>query len=127
MIDQSTSEIRLLKPLDREMLGTLDGRGNVDNITGIQPLRISCTVTSGGTTFPAQKRNINVKVLDVNDSPPVFTNYKNIQYLEKNIEIMDDADNVQVMQCMVIALNFRTLVAYQKGIYKQGRPRSICF
>ena len=96
-IDPNTSELRILRPIDRETLGTVDARSNIENITGIQPLRVTCTVTSGNVTFTPQRRTINVTIMDVNDSPPVFPNYRNVQYLEKNVEISDDMEVVQVI------------------------------
>ena len=39
---------------------------------------------------------MNVTVIDVNDSPPVFTNSKNVQYLEKNIDIYEGTKSVPV-------------------------------
>lgn len=116
-IDPITSTVRLLRPLDRES-------GKTANITGIQPLRVTCTVTSGNVTYPAQRRTLNVTVLDVNDSPPVFANYDNVQYLERSIEIYEETQSVPNIDEVVVDND-----SYHNNshtILVTSDPKSIC-
>ena len=95
-IDPVTSDIRLLRALDRETHTTQGTRGNTSNNTGIQSLRVTCTVVAGGTTYTARRRTISVLIGDVNDSPPVFPNKRGVQYLETSVEITDGSQSTTV-------------------------------
>ncbi|KAL4240559.1 hypothetical protein ACF0H5_001351 [Mactra antiquata] len=95
-IDNITSELTLIKALDREISGVDKGHPNTTN--GIQPLRITCQVKINDVIHESDIYRLNITVLDVNDNPPVFIYHKFSQHIVKNIEIEPDSQDQTVQE-----------------------------
>ena len=115
-IDPMTSDIRLLRALDRESLTTQGARGSSSNNTGIQPLKVTCTVEAGGKVYTARRRTLNIVVSDINDNPPVFQKERGMQYLETSVEITEGSQTDTVRKkntfCSIV------LTASGKHVYE---------
>ncbi|WAQ96630.1 RET-like protein [Mya arenaria] len=121
-IDPVTTELRVLRALDRESLRVRITAGAPGNITGQQPLQIMCTVTMGNTSLQVTRR-LRVSVLDVNDNPPTYQDGSQTRTV--NIET---AGAVLVNGTIVDEDTFRALRA--RVLHDpQGRcrPKALCY
>lgn len=86
-IDPDTSELKLLKGLDREGLSTNTKTTDKTpgNITGNQVVKINCTLARDNKTLESVKKRIRVFVTDVNDTPPTFQDEGGIQHKTDSI------------------------------------------
>jgi len=113
MIDPVTSELRVIRSLDREALRENMVSGSPGNITGHIDVLVMCSLTSGGAVASIAKQRLPVSLLDVNDNPPEFQNSsKQAHTVEVDLETSDDDEvrtGVMFIYSSAIAGRSRTL------------------
>lgn len=68
---------------------SVDNKGQLDSITGIQSLKIKCEVKIDDVIYTSDKHRLNITVLDVNDNPPRFHDHNGLQHINKYVDIQN--------------------------------------